>query len=84
MQHVQEAWTNRSRDYRETLYQLCKSSPLAIVSGDHNDEMVLTPNHCLIGQMGGELAPESVDMTPGKLQQRWRPVQELIRKVWQR
>ena len=44
----------------------------------------MTPNHFLIGQMGGELAPESVDDTPGKVKQRWRRVQELIRKVWHR
>jgi len=63
---------------------LLNSRPLTTVSGDHNDEMVLTPNHFLIGQMGGELAPESVDDTPGKMKQRWRRVQELIRKVWHR
>ena len=37
--------------------------PLTPVSGDPNDEPVLTPNHFLIGQVGGELALESVDYT---------------------
>ena len=63
---------------------LLNSRPLTMISGDHNDETVLTPNHFLIGQMGGDLAPETVDTTSGKLRQRWRRVQELIRKVWQR
>lgn len=63
---------------------LLNSRPLTTVSGDQNDELVLTPNHFLIGQMGGELAPESVDTTPGKLRKRWRGVQELIRRMWQR
>ena len=33
------------------------SGPLITVSGDVNDEPALTPDHFLIGQMGGELAP---------------------------
>lgn len=61
---------------------LLNSRPLTTVSGDHNDETVLTPNHFLIGHIGGELAPESVDTSSAKLQKRWRRVQELIRKVW--
>ena len=35
---------------------LLNSRPLTTVSGDVNDETTLTPNHFLLGQMGGELA----------------------------
>ena len=42
---------------------LLNSRPLIMVSGDVNDETALTPNHFLIGQMGGELAPDTVDTT---------------------
>ena len=34
---------------------------LTAVSGNANDEPVLTPNHFLIGQMGGELTPDTID-----------------------
>ena len=49
---------------------------LTTSSDDPNDEPVLTPNHFLIGQMGGDFIPESVDRTfnPRK---HWRRVQEL-------
>lgn len=43
---------------------LLNSRPLTTVSDDpneSNDEPVLTPNHFLIGQMGGDIAPDSVD-----------------------
>jgi hypothetical protein len=63
---------------------LINSRPLTRVTGDPNDEPVLTPNHFLIGQMGGDLAPESVDYTQFKPKKRWRRVQELIRQTWQR
>ena len=42
---------------------LLNSRPLATVSDDPNDEPVLTPNHFLISQMGGDTAPDSVDDT---------------------
>ena len=54
------------------------------VSDDSNDDLVLTPNHFLIGQMGGYFVPESVDSTPFNLRKRWRRVQEFTRHVWQR
>ena len=34
--------------------------------------------------MGSELAPETVDTTANNVRKRWRRVQELIRKVWNR
>ena len=60
---------------------LFNSRPLTTVSGDVN---ALTPNHFLIGQMGGELAPDTVDTTAVNVRKRWRRVQELIRRVWSR
>ena len=41
---------------------LLNSRPLMATSNDPNDDPILTPNHFLIGHMGGELAPETVDM----------------------
>ncbi|KAL9987286.1 hypothetical protein ACROYT_G001568 [Oculina patagonica] len=63
---------------------LMNSRPLTTVSDDPNDEPVLTPNHFLIGQMGGDFVPESVDTTPFSPRRRWRRVQELTRHVWGR
>ena len=63
---------------------LLNSRPLTTVSGDVNDEPVLNPNHFLIGQMGGELAPDTVDTTAVSVGRQWRRVQELIRRVWSR
>ena len=60
------------------------SRHLTTVSGEVDDEVALTPNHFLIGHMGGELVPETVDMTTATLYKRWRRVQELIRRVWHR
>ena len=34
--------------------------------------------------MGGDIVPDSVDMTEFNPRQRWRRIQELIRRVWQR
>ena len=59
------------------------SRPLTTVSNDPNDEPVLTPNHFLIGQMGGGTAPDSTDDTAFNPRNRWRRIQELIRRVWQ-
>ena len=48
---------------------LLSSRPLTAVSDDPNDDHVLTPNHFLIGQIGADFVPESVDtetFTPRK------------------
>lgn len=63
---------------------LLNSRALTTVSDDPNDNVVLTPNHFLIGQMGGDFVPESVDSTPFNLMKRWRRVQDLTRHVRQR
>lgn len=45
----------------ETLFfgveSLLNSRPLTTVSDDPNDNLVLTPHHFLIGQMGGDFVP---------------------------
>ena len=63
---------------------LLSSRPLTTVSGDVNDETTLTQNHFLIAQMGGELAPDTVDTTTVSVRRRWRRIQELIHRVWNR
>jgi hypothetical protein len=63
---------------------LLNSRPLTVTSDDPNDEQVLTPNHFLIGQMGGELAPETVDTVSFDPRKRWRRIQELVRQTWKR
>ena len=60
------------------------SRPLTTVSDDPNDEPVLTANHFLIGQMDGDTAPCSVDDTALNPRNRWRRIQELVQRVWQR
>ena len=42
---------------------LLNSRPLTATSNDPNDEPVLMPNRFLMGHMGGDVAPESVDTT---------------------
>ena len=51
---------------------LLNSRPLTTISDDPNDEPVLTPNHFIIGQMGGDIVPDSVDTTEFNPRQRWR------------
>ena len=63
---------------------LMNSRPLTAVSDDPNDDRVLTPNHFLIGQIGGDFVPESVDTEPFNPRKRWRRLQELTRHVWNR
>ena len=44
----------------------------------------MTPNDSLIGQMGGELAPDTVDTTVVSVRKQWRRIQELIGRIWSR
>lgn len=63
---------------------MLNSRPLWYVSGDPKDDNVLTPNHFLHGQAGGQLAPHVVDEIAFSPRHRWRYVQDLIRQVWNR
>jgi hypothetical protein len=63
---------------------LLNSRPLTATSNDPNDDPILTPNHFLIGHMGGELAPETVDTLAFDPRKRWRRIQELVRQTWKR
>ena len=43
---------------------LLNSRLLTYQSSDPRDDVPLTPNHLLHGQMGGQFAPESVETAP--------------------
>ena len=60
---------------------LLNSRPLTYQSANPDDDVPLTPNHFLIGQIGGQFAPESVDETTYSPKKRWRRVQELVRRM---
>ncbi|XP_071118402.1 uncharacterized protein [Haliotis cracherodii] len=62
---------------------LLNSRPLTNQSAHPQDDVPLTPNHFLHGQVGGDFAPE-LDSTSFSPKKRWRRVQELIRHVWKR
>ena len=61
---------------------LINSRPLTPISSDSRDITPLTPNHFIIGQLGGTLAPD--DSNNRDLRKRWRRVQELVRHYWRR
>lgn len=63
---------------------LLNSRPLTYQTADIRDDVPLTPNHFLYGQMGGQFAPENVDTTGFNPRKRWRKVQDLISRVWSR
>ncbi|XP_071095649.1 uncharacterized protein [Haliotis cracherodii] len=63
---------------------LINSRPLTYQSTHPQDEIPLTPNHFLHGQIGGMFAPESVDTTDYHPRKRWRRIQELMRHFWKR
>jgi len=65
--------------------KLLNSRPITYVSADADDLCPLTPNHFIVGQMGGAFAAEACDeeevFNPRK---RWHRVQQLISQVWKR
>ena len=63
---------------------LLNSRPLTYQSTSPEDDIPLTPNYFLFGQVGGQFAPESVDETTFNPKKRWRRVQELVRHFWHR
>ena len=54
---------------------LVNSRPLTYQTADPHDDVPLTPNHFLHGQMGGQFAPENVDVLTFNPRKRWRRVQ---------
>ena len=63
---------------------LINSRPLTYQSANPADDVPLTQNHFLHGQVGGQFAPTSVDTTQFNLRKRWRRIQELVRHFWRR
>lgn len=63
---------------------LINSRPLTYQSANPNDDVLLTPNHFLHGQVGGLFAPETVDTNKFNPRKRWRRIQELVRHFWHR
>ena len=63
---------------------LINSGPLTYQSANHVDDVPLTLNHFLHGQVGGQFAPTSVDEMHISPRKRWRCVQELVRQFWKK
>lgn len=63
---------------------LINSRPLTYQSANPADDVPLTPNHFLHGQVGGQFAPTSCDDTDFNPRKRWRRIQELVRHFWSR
>ena len=63
---------------------LLNSRPLTYPSSDPRDDGPLTPNHFLVGQMGGTLAPELPRKELDSPSRRWRHTQRVLSKVWKR
>ena len=61
---------------------LINSRPLTYQSADPEDDIPLTPNHLIHGQIGGRFSPEVPDEIAYNPKKRWRGVQELIRHFW--
>ena len=65
--------------------EMINSRPITYLSADPNDPAPLTPNHLIVGQIGGRFAPEAVDKeevyNPVR---RWHRVQQLLGLFWKR
>ena len=61
---------------------LINSMPLTYQSANPEDDIPLTPNHFLQGQISGKFAPEADEEVSGKLKKHWRWIQELTRHFW--
>lgn len=55
---------------------LINARPLTYQSSDPEDNIPLTPNHFVHGQVGGQFAPQTVDETEFNPRRRWRRIQE--------
>ena len=62
---------------------LINSRPLTYQSANPEDDIPLTPNHFLQGQIGGKFAHKA-DEVSGNPKKRWRRIQELTRHFWHR
>ncbi|XP_065196475.1 uncharacterized protein LOC135827967 [Sycon ciliatum] len=62
---------------------MLNSRPLTYQSAHPSDDIPLTPNHFLIGQVGGQFAPACSESSFSP-RRRWRAVQHLIGQVWTR
>ena len=51
---------------------------------DPRDEPVLTPNHFLVGQLGGQLAHRVADEVEFNPRNQWRLIQNLVKIFWKR
>ena len=63
---------------------LLNSRPLSYSSGDPQDSPVLTPNHFIVGQAGGQLAPRVLESEAVNPRERWKYTQDLVTQVWKR
>ena len=61
------------------LEALMNSGPLTYEGADPRDEPVLTPNHFLVGKLGGQLAPKVTDAIAFNPRNRWRLIQDLLK-----
>ncbi|XP_022795745.1 uncharacterized protein LOC111334309 [Stylophora pistillata] len=61
---------------------LMNSRPLIYEGADPREEPVLTPNHFLIGHLGGQLAPQVADDFAFNPRNHWRLIQNLVRLFW--
>ena len=66
---------------------LLNSRPLTYQAANMDDDVPVTPNHFLHGQiyghMGVSFAPETVDQRTFSPRKRWRRLQELVKHFWQ-
>ena len=58
--------------------------PLTYQTADPSDNVPLTSNHFLFGQVGGCFASDIVDVQPFTVKKRWRRVQKLVKHFWER
>ena len=63
---------------------LINSRPLTYQSANPADDVPLTLNHFIQGQVGGQFAPTSCDETDFNPKKIWRCIQELVRHFWTR
>ena len=64
--------------------EMLNSRPITYVSADPNDLSPLTPNHFIIGQVGGRFAPEALNEEVCDPRRRWHRVQQLLGLFWKR